>query len=689
MTNYFLYLIQSAACIGLFYAAYHFLLNKERFFQWNRAFLIGGLLFSLLLPTLPITYSGDIWWKSSALEVNNEPSDFIKNEPELKEGSDSLASLSSPSGDTPTENILSPKPSGTSQDSSIPFIPILFIVYILGVLWKAWGFGKQFSQLVQLIRIAPKKRIGRFKVLKSFGESYSFGSYMFIDEYATEDEKRLLFAHERMHAEQWHTIDMLFLELIGIIYWFYPLISFYRKALVATHEYLVDREVLTYTPKSNSYLELLWKQSTIGTSRNFTHAFNDSLTKNRILMMNQTNEPHAYWKLAIALPIIASLMLAFVRPEWKTIKINPDSQSITKLSEVVSEIRYQRLDLPKEWAVRPEDGSRLKYIHRMIPFKNRWFLEVFYFPKSLGPPPMKGKRILIFGENGVFMGAINELFDMGDRMTIDKFNDRIIVGTVHHMKVYDLNGFPLAKIDPEEPLLTKDVLSIGQDEYLVRDRLLADSTVGRTESTYQYYRFKPKEQLSKVSIPSLATRYADYSMLSCRNMLSQHHENLMFLHGPELKIYKLEGQKSKIAYNLDFGAAKHYPLGGYKFRDQYLSFFHNLVESDDHIAFSYSYQKNLLGAIYSKRTGNAVSINRNSFYPADEVKKIPRTVNDIDGANYYQPIQVLGNELVGFTFAKWAFTEKTVWELSPHLDDFRQSLDDEDIVLAFYTLKDF
>lgn len=64
--------------------------------------------------------------------------------------------------------------------------------------------------------------------------------------------------HEKVHQKQWHSLDLLFLELMKIVFWFNPLLYFYQKRLVETHEFEADRQ--TYPKFQNSYYQTLINQ---------------------------------------------------------------------------------------------------------------------------------------------------------------------------------------------------------------------------------------------------------------------------------------------------------------------------------------------------------------------------------------------------------------------------------------------
>jgi len=48
------YFLQVSICSGILYGYYHFFLRNKRFHQYNRFYLLGSLVLSLLVPLLNI-----------------------------------------------------------------------------------------------------------------------------------------------------------------------------------------------------------------------------------------------------------------------------------------------------------------------------------------------------------------------------------------------------------------------------------------------------------------------------------------------------------------------------------------------------------------------------------------------------------------------------------------------------------
>ena len=77
------YLIQMACWLTGFWLIYFLFLRKETFYETNRWFLLTGLLFSLVMPMIPITYAvtraplnADILLKATTVTTGSQPEEF-------------------------------------------------------------------------------------------------------------------------------------------------------------------------------------------------------------------------------------------------------------------------------------------------------------------------------------------------------------------------------------------------------------------------------------------------------------------------------------------------------------------------------------------------------------------------------------------------------------------------------------
>jgi TonB family protein len=106
-----------------------------------------------------------------------------------------------------------------------------------------------------------------------------------------------------VHIRQWHTLDILLIEVLKVLFWFNPALWLYKRALQDTHEFLADEQA---TDKDYYATFLLaYAKSAISTSVS-NQFFDASLLKKRIHMIYRNRT--AAWlkgKYLLLLPVLA------------------------------------------------------------------------------------------------------------------------------------------------------------------------------------------------------------------------------------------------------------------------------------------------------------------------------------------------------------------------------------------------
>jgi N-acetylmuramoyl-L-alanine amidase len=149
-----------------------------------------------------------------------------------------------------------------------------------------------------------------------------------------------LYTHELVHVTQKHSLDILFIELLKVIFWFNPIFIFYKKAIQLNHEFLADDEIVkTYNNVPFYQNLLLQKNSNIQTIY-LASNLNYLVTKKRLIMMTKsTSEKIAtIKKLAIA-PILSGLIYFFcieivAQEKVDTVKTDTKNSKITDKDKI-------------------------------------------------------------------------------------------------------------------------------------------------------------------------------------------------------------------------------------------------------------------------------------------------------------------------------------------------------------------
>jgi len=157
---------------------------------------------------------------------------------------------------------------------------ILWSIYTLGVLFFTLRFTKNLISLVQKIRKNPvfKKQSFLYVLLQLPVTPHSFFKYIFFDKEAFEAGKipKEVLIHEQAHVAQKHSWDILFFEIFQIIFWFNPLLYFFKRSIKLNHEFLADRTVLQTGAPLATYQSILLDFSSKSSVPAMAHSINYS-----------------------------------------------------------------------------------------------------------------------------------------------------------------------------------------------------------------------------------------------------------------------------------------------------------------------------------------------------------------------------------------------------------------------------
>jgi TonB family protein len=192
--------------------------------------------------------------------------------------------------------------------------------------------------------------------------TFSFFRLLFWDnsQTFTELQKLQVVGHELAHIRQWHSLDIIFLELIKSIFWFHPAAYLFKKDLQQTHEYLADAAVVQqHSP--DSYIQLIIAQVFQSSGLTLINPFSQFKTKNRIIMLKKKNRAKpAFWKMALSLPLIAMLVLIYSCDTTHPEELLNSTYS-SQIKEVVEEMPAPVNDLQLDLAQRikyPEEARK-------------------------------------------------------------------------------------------------------------------------------------------------------------------------------------------------------------------------------------------------------------------------------------------------------------------------------------------
>ena len=277
-----LYLIKSGLCLGLIALVYKLFLEREKMPQFNRGFLLFGLVFSFVAPLVSLSWGSGEALPQQAFEMMVNP----ENMPVVETASQSL--------------------SWTWLYVSIAVLLGLRFCYLLQ------GMVQQI-----LVHRQVAYQGSKLVLLEEETLPYTFLNYIFVSKTAYEEGniEPELYTHELAHAQQLHSLDVLMVELFQVFFWANPLLLWYKKAIQLNHEFLADDAVVKAHHNVAAYQHLLVDKIQATNTLALASNLNFLLTKKRLRMMTQKTPKTKVISLgAMAIPLFYGLLLLFSNP---------------------------------------------------------------------------------------------------------------------------------------------------------------------------------------------------------------------------------------------------------------------------------------------------------------------------------------------------------------------------------------
>ncbi|MGB0431301.1 MAG: M56 family metallopeptidase [Bacteroidia bacterium] len=233
-------------------------------------------------------------------------------------------------------NILIENPEET-QNLVKPWITVQG-VYQVGVLVLTILFFARLFSVVRLLSTS-KKITSSIREIASSQSPCSFLKWTFIPKNLEGEVRQQVLAHEQAHINQGHSIDVIFLELLTIFFWFNPFVYLVKRELKMVHEYEADLIAKNHVQSYSKGLLLFarWKSSL-----QLTSAINPSFQqlKNRIEMLHKT-PTKIIRKVLFAgiLPIIFSSLIIVACSESASLQPSDsvEPETVVDVAEVMPE----------------------------------------------------------------------------------------------------------------------------------------------------------------------------------------------------------------------------------------------------------------------------------------------------------------------------------------------------------------
>ncbi|MFN9784315.1 MAG: N-acetylmuramoyl-L-alanine amidase [Sphingobacteriales bacterium] len=281
------YLLKVMVCSGILYGYYHLALKDKVFHQWNRFYLLGIVLISMLLPLVQVEVNTPVQPESKVItvlqmvsgadeyvrEVNAKPMSWMNGE-FLSAAAYGLVSL------------------------------LTLILFLLAL-----------RRIHQMIRKHEVIAIDDFYFLNTVepGTPFSYFRFLLWNQEIplnTENGQRIL-EHELVHIREKHSWDKLFMQLTLVIFWINPFFWLIRKELSLVHEFIADKKTVG-SGDAQAFARLLLETSFPGYAPMMANSFFTSSIKRRLAMMTKQQHPGLnYFSRLMMIPVLFILLFAF------------------------------------------------------------------------------------------------------------------------------------------------------------------------------------------------------------------------------------------------------------------------------------------------------------------------------------------------------------------------------------------
>lgn len=336
MNEIVLFLFESSVILGVMYLIYFSFLKKEASFHFNRFFLLGSVLLSLVLPFLSLEVS------SLSTSAVDQP---IKQLSEVRtEYQQSVEEWSNAVFDQDF-SVLSTTNSGPAENAN-RLLEGLAVVYIIGLIAMLTRFVWTLTWITNLRLKYPKERKDGIIIVKVPYQvaPFSFLNSVFVQAEMLDSEEFVhILDHEKTHVKQKHSYDLLIVQLLTALLWFNPVVWWLNKSLKSTHEYIADRNMIKKGYSLVEYQTLLLRQLVSNNSFGLVHHFNLSFIKQRITMMNIQRIGHlGKFKVAavIALTLLFSLVIVQCNSKLEEQEITLSEELSVELPLIETEYTY-------------------------------------------------------------------------------------------------------------------------------------------------------------------------------------------------------------------------------------------------------------------------------------------------------------------------------------------------------------
>lgn len=281
------FLINSSACLFVLWLTYKLLLENTSWHRFKRWFLLCAIIVSLIIPFIVVETVIIPIKNTPMLEFTNIPIDAdLLNQPE---------------------------------EFTINWDYVLLLVYIIGAVIMLWRFVKNLNAF-RIQNEDTLESYGKYELIlrRVFTVPHSFLRRIFVskEEYEKGQIPLVVMEHEKAHLDQQHSLDILLIEILLVLFWFNPLLYILRYSIKLNHEFLADQAVIQQGNPVNDYQKTLLHYTQQSHSTALANTFNFPIIKKRFqIMKTQTSNTSLVLRSLALIPVLTLLIISCGKEE--------------------------------------------------------------------------------------------------------------------------------------------------------------------------------------------------------------------------------------------------------------------------------------------------------------------------------------------------------------------------------------
>ncbi len=257
-------------------------LRRESYHGYNRLYLLTTFLMGILVP---------LWqWQDNGMMRNISSQESVQQVINTKQR----------------------MVTNTVESTPMNWEQWLLIIYLAGVFITLCILIADIVKLSMLALTGNRSKQDNWTIIETGKDHapFSLRNMLFVcsvQQY-TDEECNIILTHEQRHTSLLHFVDLLFMQLAKIVFWFHPLIYVYNRRLLMVHEYQADNAA---KKDPAVYSRFLVEQAMLQRAPSITHSFNRSPIKNRIVMLTRRSSAASKSKMLVLIPLALVCIVCF------------------------------------------------------------------------------------------------------------------------------------------------------------------------------------------------------------------------------------------------------------------------------------------------------------------------------------------------------------------------------------------